>query len=81
MKAAFVSTFNQLVPKKKKITANEKPFQLLGDSREPLPMHPGSVGKTDSEYIRNGMVSIFYFIQPHTGRILHSVKEMRTAVG
>ena len=33
-----------------------------------------------AEYIRNGTVSIFCFIQPHTGRILHSVEETRTAV-
>lgn len=59
---------------------DEKPYQILGDSREPLPMRPGSVEKIDSEYIRNGTVSIFCFIQPHTGRILHSVEETRTAV-
>lgn len=34
----------------------------------------------DSEYIRNGTVSVFCFIQPHTGRIVHSVEETRTAV-
>ena len=43
-------------------------------------MRPGAVEKIDSEYIRNGTVSIFCFIQPHTGRILHSVEETRTAV-
>ncbi len=59
---------------------DEKPFQLLGDSRKPLSMRPGSVEKIDSEYIRNGTVSIFCFIQPHTGKILHFVEETRTAV-
>lgn len=59
---------------------DEKPYQILGDSREPLPMRPGSIEKIDSEYIRNGTVSIFCFLQPHSGRIIHSVEETRTAV-
>lgn len=59
---------------------DEKPYQILGDSREPLPMRPGDTAKIDSEYIRNGTVSVFCFIQPHTGKIVHSVEETRTAV-
>lgn len=59
---------------------DEKPYQILGDSREPLPMRPGDTAKTDSEYVRNGTVSVFCFIQPHTGRIEHFVEETRTAV-
>ncbi len=59
---------------------DEKPFQLLGESREPMPMRPGSISKLDSEYVRNGTVSIFCFIQPHSGRILHKVLPTRTAV-
>lgn len=59
---------------------DEKPYQILGEAREPLPMRPGDVAKIDSEYVRNGTVSIFCFIQPHTGKILHSVEPTRTAV-
>lgn len=59
---------------------DEKPYQILGDSREPLPMRPGDITKIDSEYVRNGTVSVFCFIQPHSGRIEHSVEETRTAV-
>ena len=59
---------------------DEKPFQLLGEAREPLPMRPGDVTKFDSDYKRNGTVSIFCFIQPHTGRIVHAVEPTRTAV-
>ena len=59
---------------------DEKPYQILDESREPLPMRPGDIRKIDSEYVRNGTVSIFCFIQPHTGRILHSVEPTRTAV-
>lgn len=59
---------------------DEKPYQLLDHSRNPLPMRPGDITKIDSEYVRNGTVSVFCFIQPHTGRIEHSVEETRTAV-
>ena len=59
---------------------DEKPYQILGESREPLPMRPGDITKTDSEYVRNGTVSIFCFIQPHSGRIIHAVEPTRTAV-
>ena len=52
---------------------DEKPYQILGEGREPLPMRPGDIEKTDSEYVRNGTVSIFCFVQPHCGKILHSV--------
>ena len=59
---------------------DEKPYQILDDSRKPLPMRPGDITKVDSEYERNGTVSVFCFIQPHTGRIEHSVEPTRTAV-
>lgn len=59
---------------------DEKPYQLLGESREPIPMRPGNTRKIDSEYVRNGTVSIFCFIQPHTGKIFHFAEETRTAV-
>ena len=59
---------------------DEKPFQLLDESRNSLPMRPGDITKIDDEYIRNGTASVFCFIQPHTGRIIHSVEPTRTAV-
>ena len=67
-------------PKRPLWCMDEKPYQLLGESREPIPMRPGDTKKIDSEYVRNGTVSIFCFIQPHTGKIFHSVEETRTAV-
>ena len=43
---------------------DEKPCQLLSHAREPLPMRPGSTEKVDSEYVRNGICSIFIFAEP-----------------
>ena len=59
---------------------DEKPYQLLGDAREPLPMRPGDDLKTDSEYKRNGTCSIFAFVEPLGGRHHVSVHEHRTAI-
>ena len=62
------------------VCMDEKPYQLLWESREHLPMIPGSDRKTDSEYVRNGTVSIFAFVQPLGGVHHVSVREHRTAV-
>ena len=61
------------------VCMDEKPYQLLGEAREPLPMIPGSDRKTDSEYIRNGTVSIFAFVEPLGGTHHVSVHEHRRA--
>ena len=62
------------------VCMDEKPYQLLGDVREPLPMRPGDDRKTDSEYKRNGTCSIFAFVEPLGGKHHASVHEHRTAV-
>ncbi|MBD5464606.1 MAG: hypothetical protein HDR22_02100 [Lachnospiraceae bacterium] len=58
---------------------DEKPYQLLRETREPLPMRPGDDWKVDSEYIRNGTCSTFAFIESLAGRHHVSVREHRTA--
>ena len=62
------------------VCMDEKPYQLLGEIREPLPMRPGDTPKTDFEYIRNGTCSIFVFNEPLGGVRHVSVRERRTAV-
>lgn len=61
------------------ICMDEKPYQLLGEGKEPLPMKPGSDKKLDSEYVRNGTCSIFAMIEPLGGWHRVSVREHRTA--
>jgi len=46
------------------VCMDEKPFQMLEHSRNPLPMQSGSVEKIDNEYIRCGTCSIFIFTEP-----------------
>lgn len=67
-------------PSRPVVCMDEKPYQLLGDARESLPMRPGSNQKIDSEYVRNGTCSIFAFVEPLGGRHHVSVHEHRTAV-
>ena len=62
------------------VCMDEKPYQLLGDVREPLPMRPGDDQKIDSEYKRNGTCSIFAFVEPLGGKHHVSVHEHRTAI-
>ena len=50
------------------VCMDEKPYQLLDDVRQPLPVRPGDNQKTDSEYKRNGTCSIFAFVEPLGGR-------------
>lgn len=50
------------------VCMDEKPYQLLGNAREPVAMRPGDIQKTDSEYVRNGTCSIFAFEEPLGGR-------------
>ena len=62
------------------VCMDEKPYQLLGEVREPLPMRSGDIQKIDSEYTRNGTVSIFVFVEPLGGVRHVSVREHRTAI-
>ena len=66
-------------PMRPVVCMDEKPYQLVGDAREPLPMRPGDDQKIDSEYIRNGTCSIFAFVEPLGGKHHISVHEHRTA--
>jgi hypothetical protein len=46
---------------------DEKPVQLLGDSRESLPATPHYPPRYDYEYTRNGTACIFLFTEPLKG--------------
>ena len=49
------------------ICMDEQPFQFLDETREPIPMRPGSARKEDYEYVRKGTCSIFIFTEPLVG--------------
>lgn len=60
------------------ICMDEKPYQLLEEFKELIPMKPGNVKLEDSEYIRNSICSIFIFTKPLKGWRTISVLERRT---
>jgi hypothetical protein len=49
------------------ICFDERPYQLLADTREPLPMQPGRPRRDDYEYERRGHCNLFIFSQPLAG--------------
>ena len=46
-------------PARPAVCMDEKPVQLLGHARDPIPATPGHDRKEDSEYVRCGTCSIF----------------------
>ncbi len=60
------------------ICVDELPFQLLGETVEPLEMKSGAVKKIDYEYARKGVASVFVAFEPLTGQRLVRVYRQRT---
>lgn len=65
-------------PKKPIVCFDEKPKQLLGEKRMPIPMKPGSPEKYDNEYVRNGTANIFMTVEFKAGKRVTRVTERRT---
>ena len=60
------------------IGVDEKPKQLLDDSRKSIPMTPGHREKYDYEYIRQGTANIFMAIEFKAGKRTARVTSRRT---
>ncbi len=64
--AAFVAAMEQVLavyqraydPRFPVVNMDEQPFQLISESRTPLPMRPGQTQKIDFEYVREGSCNI-----------------------
>ena len=54
-------------PRRPVVCMDEKPYQLLGHVRDPIPAEPGHDRKEDSEYVRHGTCSIFVWVEPLRG--------------
>jgi hypothetical protein len=59
---------------------DEAAKQILGETREPLPMGPGQVRRADSEYVRQGTAALFIAFEPLAGKRSVWVRERRTAL-
>lgn len=49
------------------ICFDETPYQLIAESRPPIPMKPGRRLRVDYEYERRGTANLFMFVQPLAG--------------
>jgi hypothetical protein len=54
-------------PTRPRVCFDERPCQLLADSREPLPMIPKHPGRFDYEYTRHGTCNLFILAEPFQG--------------
>jgi hypothetical protein len=63
-------------PARPVVCMDEKPYQLLGQVRDPIPAGPGQDRKEDSEYVRCGTCSIFVWVEPLRGwRRVHALSQ------
>ena len=62
------------------VAMDERPVQLLADTRPPIAMKPGRPARIDYEYKRPGSVSAFLFTAPFQGWRRVSVRKRRTAI-
>lgn len=62
------------------VCMDERPMQLLKETRKSLPPEPGKPARFDYEYERNGAAVHFLFTEPLGGWRKASVRERKTAV-
>lgn len=65
-------------PQEPVICLDEKSKQLLAQTRQALPLQPGTVAKEDYEYRRAGTRNIFVAVEPKGGRRQVTVTARRT---
>ena len=58
---------------------DERPTQLIGEVRQPIPAAPGQVERYDCEYRRNGTANLFVFLDVNRPWRKVKVTERRTA--
>jgi hypothetical protein len=67
-------------PQRPWVCFDEKPYQRLSHTREPLLMEPGKPLRIDYEYRREGTCNLFQIFDPHRAWRHIEVTERRTAV-
>jgi DDE superfamily endonuclease len=67
-------------PKRPRVCFDERPVQLLGDTKIPTPAKPGQARRVDYEYERLGTCNLFTFLEPNKGWRHIKVTDRRTAI-
>jgi len=65
-------------PKHPQVCFDERPKQLVGEIRKPIPPAQGKLARYDYEYRRNGVANIFMVFEPLAGKRYVKVTERRT---
>lgn len=60
------------------ICFDEVPYQMVSETKLPLPMRNGKPGRCDYEYHREGTCNLFMFLQPLVGWRHIKVTDQRT---
>jgi transposase len=67
-------------PRRPVVCMDEKPKQLIKETRTPVPCAKGRPARVDYEYERNGTASVFLFVDPLRGWRRVEATERRTRV-
>jgi transposase len=67
-------------PKRPVVCFDESAAQLIGETRQPIPVGPGKPRRYDYEYRRNGTVNLFVFLDAHRPWRKVKVTDRRTAL-
>ena len=73
----YEKPYDPLIPQ---VCFDERPCQLISETRIPLPAEPGQPPRYDYEYKREGTCNLFAFFQPLEGWRHIKVTEQRTAI-
>ena len=65
-------------PRRPRVCFDESPYQMVSETRQPLPAKPGQPQRYDYEYSREGTRNLFVFAQPEAGWRHVQVTERRT---
>jgi len=73
----YAQPYDPLIPQ---VCFDERPCQLISETRAPLPAEPGQPERYDYEYQREGTCNLFAFFQPLAGWRHIKVTNQRTAI-
>ena len=65
-------------PQRPRVCFDEMPYQMISETRVPVPMQAGQAERYDYEYPREGTCNLFLFFNPFAGKRRIKVTQRRT---
>ena len=65
-------------PQRPRVCFDEMPYQMISETRMPVPMQAGKAERYDYEYHREGTCNLFLFFNPFVGKRRIKVTQRRT---